>query len=901
MAVEIEKLIVTLEARLDGYNKGLTQAQTDTNRKLAAMEARYQQMASRLKASASSAAMGVGGALAGIGAMLSIDKILEYADAWTRVRRALEQNEKIFGTQLKSAEDLNKIASETRQDLEAISKLYIRTSNAVQEMGRSNDDAAMAVESFAKALVIGQASANEQRGALEQFSQALQKGKLDGDEFRTIMETAGVVQEALAKQFNVSRGSLLAMARTGKLTGKDIVEALIKIKPVIDEAFKSAPVTVGEGFTILNNAITQYIGKLNEATKATDGIGAALKYAAMNMDTIAGAAFTVGAALLTTFGGGALSSLLAFAKRLATLPAMLAGAATAAVTFGNSATLNLSRFNSALQQGASLSTALDVAMRENAAGATTVADQFKGLATVIGDDLLSGISVISEALTGQSVDWNTLKAGAILAIGAIVGGVKSAGLLVASSLKVIPLAAEIAFKEMANKVISILNYISRTGTALINKIYGAMNELPGFDMKMQTPTVFAEFDLDAAYSQAADLSKSLTSGLEENFDLTAFANRVQSEADKIAIDRLSKEWKPGGAESGKPRARYEEPDERGAKRFAREMAQAEGRIKSMQAEIAVVGQSELAIERAKIQQDLLNKAKENGIVVGGKEQVAILALADATARTNAELAFLQKLQSQKEAGRALRDEISLMGLYGSALTEARVKQELLNEAKRLGRELLPWEERKIEATARETAELEYQRDTIREVQDASKEMLSSFVSDMRQGVSATEALGNALGKLADRLVDAGLDQLITSLVGGAGASLFGGAGSGGWSTTVTPFAKGGIARNGRAVSLPTFARGGISRSAAIFGEAGPEAAVPLPDGRRIPVDLRLPNIPSAAPASGASQVITVAPVFNVQNGTPAGIEKLKTEVGPMIVKTVNEMFDRSSRFARTKI
>ena len=35
-----------------------------------------------------------------------------------------------------------------------------------------------------------------------------------------------------------------------------------------------------------------------------------------------------------------------------------------------------------------------------------------------------------------------------------------------------------------------------------------------------------------------------------------------------------------------------------------------------------------------------------------------------------------------------------------------------------------------------------------------------------------------------------------------------------------------------------FADGGIANGPSIFGEAGPEAAVPLPDGRRIPVDLR---------------------------------------------------------------
>lgn len=38
--------------------------------------------------------------------------------------------------------------------------------------------------------------------------------------------------------------------------------------------------------------------------------------------------------------------------------------------------------------------------------------------------------------------------------------------------------------------------------------------------------------------------------------------------------------------------------------------------------------------------------------------------------------------------------------------------------------------------------------------------------------------------------------------------------------------------------LPKFAKGGISSGPAIFGEAGPEAAVPLPDGKSIPVKMK---------------------------------------------------------------
>jgi len=86
--------------------------------------------------------------------------------------------------------------------------------------------------------------------------------------------------------------------------------------------------------------------------------------------------------------------------------------------------------------------------------------------------------------------------------------------------------------------------------------------------------------------------------------------------------------------------------------------------------------------------------------------------------------------------------------------------------------------------------------------------------------------------------------LLGSLFGG----LFGGGG-GGFGLNYFPpapapfigglFAKGGIASRG----MRRYAGGGVARKASIFGEAGPEAAVPLPDGRTIPVTLSAPRIP----------------------------------------------------------
>jgi hypothetical protein len=56
-----------------------------------------------------------------------------------------------------------------------------------------------------------------------------------------------------------------------------------------------------------------------------------------------------------------------------------------------------------------------------------------------------------------------------------------------------------------------------------------------------------------------------------------------------------------------------------------------------------------------------------------------------------------------------------------------------------------------------------------------------------------------------------------------------GAGAGNLAASYVPFAN---------FSMPSFQSGGIANSPSIFGESGPEAAVPLSGGRSIPVDLK---------------------------------------------------------------
>ncbi len=75
---------------------------------------------------------------------------------------------------------------------------------------------------------------------------------------------------------------------------------------------------------------------------------------------------------------------------------------------------------------------------------------------------------------------------------------------------------------------------------------------------------------------------------------------------------------------------------------------------------------------------------------------------------------------------------------------------------------------------------------------------------------------------------------------GAGAAAGGGA-AGGGAVRATPFAKGGVMTSEGPLPLKYYANGGVANSPqlAVFGEGRkPEAYVPLPDGRSIPVSMR---------------------------------------------------------------
>ncbi len=216
--------------------------------------------------------------------------------------------------------------------------------------------------------------------------------------------------------------------------------------------------------------------------------------------------------------------------------------------------------------------------------------------------------------------------------------------------------------------------------------------------------------------------------------------------------------------------------------FAREIAQIERRTTALIAETEAqrginpaIDDYGFAVEKAAAQQDLLNAAQEAGMI---------------------------KTADMNAATPQLRNQIdALSTAYAQASAEAQQLAEEQDEIRQRAEEMRDFQ------------------------QDLTKGIVTGFI----EGKNAAEVFGDALSKIGDRLLDLVLNDIFSGKGGGGFlSSIFGGGGA------ISDPWGGGL----REVSLPKFAKGGITDEPSIFGDAGPEAAVPLPDGRRIPVDLR---------------------------------------------------------------
>ena len=115
-------------------------------------------------------------------------------------------------------------------------------------------------ELMAKSFKVGGATTSEQTSGMYQLTQAMASGKLQGDEFRSIMENAPLLAQAISKYTGKSIGELKDMSKEGLITSDVIKNAVFAMSDEINTKFNSIPMTFGDVVTqIKSNAVNSFM------------------------------------------------------------------------------------------------------------------------------------------------------------------------------------------------------------------------------------------------------------------------------------------------------------------------------------------------------------------------------------------------------------------------------------------------------------------------------------------------------------------------------------------------------------------------------------------------------------------------------------------------------------------
>lgn len=119
----------------------------------------------------------------------------------------------------------------------------------------SNDEAIYFVEQLNKQFKISGASVEETTSAMYQLTQAMAAGKLQGDEFHSIMENAPMLAQSIASEMGLTVGQLKEMSSQGLITADIIKEALFNSAEETNAKFAEIPMTFQDIRTQVQNEL----------------------------------------------------------------------------------------------------------------------------------------------------------------------------------------------------------------------------------------------------------------------------------------------------------------------------------------------------------------------------------------------------------------------------------------------------------------------------------------------------------------------------------------------------------------------------------------------------------------------------------------------------------------------
>lgn len=356
----------------------------------------------------------------------------------------------------------------------------------------SNDEAIYFVEQLNKQFKISGASVEETTSAMYQLTQAMAAGKLQGDEFHSIMENAPMLAQSIASEMGLTVGQLKEMSSQGLITADIIKEALFNSAEETNAKFAEIPMTFQDiGTQVQNELIAAFQPAMEEISNMTSSgvLNDALAGLSIAFRLVGTAAQ---AAIITVRGAfSALSVVIGTAKNIVTsfanlfrtaMPGVataIVGVTTAFITYKTTVALCSTQTAALTVKTVALKTAQvasAIATRAYAVAMTVVKVAIQGTILSIGA-LTLGTTVLKSLFL--ALRSSTLAAATAQRVLNVVMKANPVGILISVIMTLVGVfaTASAASNGFGNTLSSVFSTIVHTAVWGVNKIIEGLNWL----------------------------------------------------------------------------------------------------------------------------------------------------------------------------------------------------------------------------------------------------------------------------------------------------------------------------------------------------------------------------------------------------------------------------------------
>lgn len=273
-----------------------------------------------------------------IGGYFSGREIINLTNSFTQFQNSLRVAG-VASADLGSVQDrLFATAQKYGVELGVLGQLYGSLTNASKELGASQEQIFQLTDTVSASLKVSGQSATEAGGALLQLGQALRGGKVQAEEYNSLLDGMFPLLEAAAAGSDRWGGSVAKLTKDvkdGKVASQELFAAILNGSGEVIKRAELSTLSLASAFTQLKNALTVYVGEAAQSSGAQAALAAGIGKIGENLDTLIPALALVGAAMGVKFVLAAGAATLASVRADAALLGLTTRAEVAGYAFGS--------------------------------------------------------------------------------------------------------------------------------------------------------------------------------------------------------------------------------------------------------------------------------------------------------------------------------------------------------------------------------------------------------------------------------------------------------------------------------------------------------------------------------------------------------------------------------------